>query len=104
MKIFVTSFLVMLVGQTAYSFPIWGLCRVRFVQCFDKEYKKEPCYLLDNTQTIVVDSKNVVVRIYRVSTKYAWISTGPMVLIGGTDHMRKVPESSCRPLFRARKK
>ena len=103
MKIFITSFLIMLIGQITYAFPIWGLCRIRFVQCFSHDYKKERCNLLDNTQRVVINSKNVVVRIHRVTQEYVWIITGPNILMGGSDTIRKLPESSCRPLVRRKK-
>ena len=98
-----TAAVIMFMGQITYAFPIWGLCRIRFVECFSHDYKKERCNLLDNTQRVVINSKNVVVRIHRVTREYVWITTGPTILMGGADTIRKLPESSCKPLFRSKK-
>lgn len=96
MRIFIISFLFPI---AAHAFPIWGLCRVGFQQCFDKNYKKVRCNDVDKTQKIVIDSKNVIVQIHRVDYTCAWVSTGPTVLTGVPQKLTCVPEWQCRPLF-----
>lgn len=93
------NILVIFGANTAAAFPIWGLCRVRQIQCFSDDYKKEPCDLLDNTQRVVIGSKNIMVRVYKVDRKCAWVSTAPLVLEGQHKKLTCIPEPNCRPIF-----
>jgi hypothetical protein len=69
------------------------------VQCFSDDYKKEVCDLLDNTQRVVIGSKNVVVRIWRITPQYVYASTSPTVLKRDMGKLKKIPEKWCRPIF-----
>lgn len=85
------------------GFPKWAICLVDASKIEHKKIKKKLSPLerrLGLRDRDVRYFKRVLVRVYQVDDKFAYVDSSPNVLRGVYKKLYKVPQSRCRPLLK----
>lgn len=101
--IFMVGVITIIQKVEAAEFPMWATCKVPATKKEAKKIKIPPTsfdvqFGIKNWEL----EKTIMVRVFSVDNKCAWVYTGGEVLIEGTkpSELTCIPEKNCQPMFR----